>query len=207
MAPGLAASADLARQRQHELDDERRRHDARLAVGAGPVRSPRAGSSPRPSSTATSAVVVLGATTAERAVRPAASPIGQIGHRSNGVAVHRDRRAQHGRARRPARDEDDQAVVPQTTYASRVSTSSTPGSVSTIYLEATLAEHAVRGVPGGRPRRCSALHGSPRHRRPTSPSPASSRCSRPATSTSKTLTVLLGGHRRRSRCSSAGSGS
>ena len=119
------------------------------------------------------------------------------------ATVHRDRRPRHRRAR-PSTNQDDQAVVPMTTFA-------------TARLAASGTER-LDDLPAGRPARtpcppptrrstprCSPRTGSPR----TSPDfTISSQQSlvETATSTEHILTVLLGGIAA-SRCWSAGSGS
>ena len=110
VAPDIAAVAPVVEhpgvthRERDELDDERRRHDARLARGAGPVRWRSDGSSPAPELDTAQTEVVLGATTAQElfGVR---DPVGQtVDDRL--PAVHRHRRAGHGRLdrrRRPGR--------------------------------------------------------------------------------------------------------
>ena len=155
-----------------------------------PARRVRAGCSPRPSwRAACSPVAVLGSTTAERAVR-----------RPRPGRPDRD-----DRRRQPftvigvldtvgstvGGDQDDQAIVPATTYAdprlpverdrrSRRSTWRRPAqtTLSAAYQEATNALLTTHGVT--RPPR-------------TSRSTARSRSCETATSTARTLTVLLGG--------------
>jgi putative ABC transport system permease protein len=89
-------------------------------------------------------------------------------------------------------DEDDQAVMPETAFISRVSTSSTPNSLSTIYLEAG-SQSTLSAAYQEANATLSATHGI------TATSTAdftiNSQQSLLATvsSTSKTLTVLLGG--------------
>ena len=89
-------------------------------------------------------------------------------------------------------DEDDQAIVPQTAFASRVSTSSTPGSVSTIYLEAT-SQSTLSAAYQEANRTLLALHGLTAASTADFTINSQQSLLATVTSTSKTLTVLLGG--------------
>ena len=51
-------------------------------------------------------------------------------------------------------DQDDQAIIPITTAATRVVGGTSRTSVSDIYLEATSKQHHLRGLPGGGRRPC-----------------------------------------------------
>ncbi len=87
-------------------------------------------------------------------------------------------------------DEDDQAVVPSTTYASRLSTSASTRSVSTIYLEATSGESLSAAYQEAQ----AALLTSHGVTAATADFTVSSQSSlvATATSTAHILTVLLG---------------
>jgi putative ABC transport system permease protein len=88
-------------------------------------------------------------------------------------------------------DEDDQAVVPQTAFVSRISTGSSPGSVGTIYLEAT-AQDTLSAAYQEAERTLLALHGVTAASADFTINSQQSLLAT-VTSTSKTLTVLLGG--------------
>ena len=88
---------------------------------------------------------------------------------------------------------DDQALVPYSTATQRLIGGTTRTSVGTIYVEATSASTLSAAYQEAN-HELLALHGiASTGRPPTSRSRPSSRCSRPATSVDKTLTVLLGG--------------
>jgi putative ABC transport system permease protein len=88
-------------------------------------------------------------------------------------------------------DEDDQAVVPQTTYATRISTSSNRSSISTLYLEAT-SKSALSAAYQEANRALRTSHGVTAAAADFTISSQQSLLAT-ATSTDRTLTVLLGG--------------
>jgi putative ABC transport system permease protein len=89
-------------------------------------------------------------------------------------------------------DEDDQAVVPQTAFASRVSTSSTPGALSTVYLEAT-SQDTLSAAYQEADKTLLSLHGIGATGTADFTINSQQSLLDTVTSTSKTLTVLLGG--------------
>jgi putative ABC transport system permease protein len=89
-------------------------------------------------------------------------------------------------------DEDDQAVVPQTTYESRISTGSNPSAVSTIYLEAT-SQGTLSAAYQEADKSLLALHGLSATATADFTITSQQSLLATVTSTSKTLTVLLGG--------------
>ncbi len=136
-----------------------------------------------------SPVVVLGATTAEE-LFTAGGPIGRSvtinGSTFTVIGVLNTVGSS------TTSDEDDQAVVPETAFVSRVSTSSTPNSVSTIYLEATSQGTLSAAYQEANATLLSA------HRLTAASTADFTIASQQSllatvTSTSKTLTVLLGG--------------
>ena len=135
-----------------------------------------------------SPVVVLGATTAAE-LFTFGSPIGQSitinGSTFTVIGVLNTVGAS------TTSDEDDQAVVPQTTYASRVSTSS-PTALSTIYLEAT-SQHTLSAAYQEADATLSALHGITATGSADFTINSQQSLLATVSSTSKTLTVLLGG--------------
>ena len=88
-------------------------------------------------------------------------------------------------------DEDDQAIVPQTTYASRISTSLNRGSVSTLYVEAS-SRSSLSAAYQEADHALLTLHGVSAATADFTISSQQSLLST-ATSTDRTLTVLLGG--------------
>jgi putative ABC transport system permease protein len=88
-------------------------------------------------------------------------------------------------------DEDDQAVMPQTTYASRISTSVNRSSISTLYLEAT-SKNSLSAAYQEANHALMTMHGVTATSADFSISSQQSLLST-ATSTDRTLTVLLGG--------------
>jgi putative ABC transport system permease protein len=89
-------------------------------------------------------------------------------------------------------DEDDQAVIPETTYVSRVSTSASPQSVSTIYLEAT-GQSTLSAAYQEADNTLMALHGIAATDTADFTINSQQSLLATVTSTNKTLTVLLGG--------------
>jgi putative ABC transport system permease protein len=89
-------------------------------------------------------------------------------------------------------DEDDQAVMPETTYISRVSTSSTPNAVSTIYLEAG-SQSTLSAAYQEADATLLAAHGLTATSTADFTIASQQSLLATVTSTSKTLTVLLGG--------------
>ena len=90
-----------------------------------------------------------------------------------------------------AGDEDDQVVIPQTTFADRVSTSGNRSSISTLYLEAT-SQSSLSAAYQEADNALNTLHGTTATTSDFTISSQQSLLST-ATSTSKTLTVLLAG--------------
>jgi putative ABC transport system permease protein len=134
-------------------------------------------------------VAVLGATTAEE-LFTAGSPIGRSVMMNGSTFTVIGLLNTVGSS--TTSDEDDQAVVPQTTFTSRVSTSSTPGSVSTIYLEAT-SQSTLSAAYQEADRTLLALHGLTAASTADFTINSQQSLLATVTSTSKTLTVLLGG--------------
>jgi putative ABC transport system permease protein len=89
-------------------------------------------------------------------------------------------------------DEDDQAIVPQTSYQSRISTSSNPSAVSTIYLEAT-SQKTLSAAYQEANASLMALHGLSATSTADFTITSQQSLLATVTSTSKTLPVLLGG--------------
>jgi putative ABC transport system permease protein len=89
-------------------------------------------------------------------------------------------------------DEDDQAVMPETAYTSRVSTSSTPSALSTIYLEAA-SQGTLSAAYQEADATLSATHGITATSTADFTINSQQSLLATVTSTSKTLTVLLGG--------------
>jgi putative ABC transport system permease protein len=89
-------------------------------------------------------------------------------------------------------DEDDQAVMPQTAYTSRVSTSSTPNALGTIYLEAS-SQNTLSAAYQEADATLSATHGITAASTADFTINSQQSLLATVTSTSKTLTVLLGG--------------
>jgi putative ABC transport system permease protein len=89
-------------------------------------------------------------------------------------------------------DEDDQAVLPETAYTSRVSTSSTPSALSTIYLEAA-SQGTLSAAYQEANATLSATHGITATSTADFTINSQQSLLATVTSTSKTLTVLLGG--------------
>jgi putative ABC transport system permease protein len=136
-----------------------------------------------------SPVVVIGATTADE-LFPAGSPIGRSIQMNGSSFTVIGVLNTVGSS--TTSDEDDQAVVPQTAFASRVSTSSTPGAVSTIYLEAT-SQDTLSAAYQEADRTLLALHGLTAASTADFTINSQQSLLATVTSTSKTLTVLLGG--------------
>lgn len=90
-----------------------------------------------------------------------------------------------------AGDEDDQIVIPQTTFADRVSTSGNRSSISTLYVEAT-SQKSLSAAYQEADNALNTLHGTTAATADFTISSQQSLLST-ATSTSKTLTVLLAG--------------
>ena len=88
-------------------------------------------------------------------------------------------------------DEDDQAVIPQTTFASRISTAANRSSLSTLYLEAT-SQSALSAAYQEADKALLTAHGVSATSADFTISSQQSLLST-ATSTDRTLTVLLGG--------------
>jgi putative ABC transport system permease protein len=88
-------------------------------------------------------------------------------------------------------DEDDQAVVPQTTYASRISTSANRSSISTLYLQAS-SQASLSAAYQEAHNALLTAHGVTAATADFTISSQQSLLST-ATSTDRTLTVLLGG--------------
>ena len=105
--------------------------------------------------------------------------------------VHGGRTVEHRGILCRAGDEDDQVVVPQTTYADRVSTSGNRSSISTLYLEAS-SQKSLSAAYQEADNALNTLHGTSAATSDFTISSQQSLLST-ATSTSKTLTVLLGG--------------
>jgi putative ABC transport system permease protein len=133
-------------------------------------------------------VMVIGTTTAQE-LFGARSPIGQLvsanGSSFTVVGVLNTIGAS------TTADEDDQAVIPQTTFASRISTSANRSSISTLYIEA-----ASQGALSAAYQEADAAlltgHGVTTAAADFTISSQQSLLST-ATSTDRTLTVLLGG--------------
>ncbi len=89
-------------------------------------------------------------------------------------------------------DEDDQAVMPETAYTSRVATGSAPGALGTIYLEAT-SQGTLSAAYQEADATLSALHGITATSTADFTINSQQSLLATVTSTSKTLTVLLGG--------------
>jgi len=134
-------------------------------------------------------VAVLGATTADE-LFPSGSPIGRSVMMNGSTFTVIGVLNTVGSS--TTSDEDDQAVVPQTAFVSRVSTSGTPGSVSTIYLEAT-AQDTLSAAYQEANNTLLAAHGQTATSTADFTINSQQSLLQTVTSTSKTLTVLLGG--------------
>jgi putative ABC transport system permease protein len=88
-------------------------------------------------------------------------------------------------------DEDDQAVIPQTSYASRISTSANRSSITTMYIEAT-SQSSLSAAYQEATNALTTSHGVTVTNRDFSISSQQSLLTT-ATSTDQTLTVLLAG--------------
>ncbi|MDQ1718927.1 MAG: putative transport system permease protein [Pseudonocardiales bacterium] len=88
-------------------------------------------------------------------------------------------------------DEDDQAVIPQTSYASRISTSANRSSITTMYIEAT-SQSSLSAAYQEATNALTTSHGVTATNRDFSISSQQSLLTT-ATSTDQTLTVLLAG--------------
>jgi putative ABC transport system permease protein len=133
-------------------------------------------------------VVVLGSTTASELFGPR-SPVGQSvsvnGNTLTVIGVLQSVGAS------TTTDEDDQAVVPQTTYATRISTSANRNSLSTLYLEA-VSKGSLSAAYQEADRALRTSHGVTAATADFTISSQQSLLAT-ATSTDRTLTVLLGG--------------
>jgi putative ABC transport system permease protein len=136
-----------------------------------------------------SPVVVLGATTASE-LFTVGSPVGQSitinGSTFTVIGVLNTVGAS------TTSDEDDQAVMPETAYTSRVATGSSPGALGTIYLEAT-SQNTLSAAYQEADATLSALHGITATSTADFTINSQQSLLATVTSTSKTLTVLLGG--------------
>jgi putative ABC transport system permease protein len=88
-------------------------------------------------------------------------------------------------------DEDDQVVIPQTSYASRISTSANRSSITTMYIEAT-SQSSLSAAYQEATNALTTSHGVTATNRDFSISSQQSLLTT-ATSTDQTLTVLLAG--------------
>jgi putative ABC transport system permease protein len=135
-----------------------------------------------------SQVVVLGSTTSSE-LFGARSPVGQTvtinGNTLTVIGVL------NSAGSSTTADEDDQAVMPQTTYASRISTSASRSSISTLYIEAA-SQQALSAAYQEADRALLTMHGVTANSADFSISSQQSLLAT-ATSTDRTLTVLLGG--------------
>jgi putative ABC transport system permease protein len=136
-----------------------------------------------------SPVVVLGATTAEE-LFTAGSPIGRTVMMNGSTFTVIGILNTVGSS--TSSDEDDQAVVPQTAFAGRVSTSSSPSALSTIYLEAT-SQGTLSAAYQEADKTLLSLHGIGATSTADFTINSQQSLLNTVTSTSKTLTVLLGG--------------
>jgi putative ABC transport system permease protein len=134
-------------------------------------------------------VVVLGATTADE-LFAGRSPVGQtVGINGSSFTVIG---VLNTVGASTTSDEDDQAVLPQTAYTSRVSTSSTPDALGTIYLEAA-SQGTLSAAYQEADATLSATHGITAASTADFTINSQQSLLATVTSTSKTLTVLLGG--------------
>jgi putative ABC transport system permease protein len=135
-----------------------------------------------------SQVVVLGSTTASE-LFGLRSPVGQTvsvnGNTLTVIGVLQSVGAS------TTTDEDDQAVVPQTTYATRISTSANRSSLSTLYIEA-VSKDSLSAAYQEADRALRTSHGVTAATADFTISSQQSLLAT-ATSTDRTLTVLLGG--------------
>jgi putative ABC transport system permease protein len=133
-------------------------------------------------------VAVLGSTTASELFGPR-SPVGQAvsinGNTLTVIGVLQSVGAS------TTTDEDDQAVVPQTTYATRISTSANRSSLSTLYIEA-VSKGSLSAAYQEADRALRTSHGVTAATADFTISSQQSLLAT-ATSTDRTLTVLLGG--------------
>ena len=133
-------------------------------------------------------VAVLGSTTASQLFGPR-SPVGQTvsinGNTLTVIGVLQSVGAS------TTTDEDDQAVVPQTTYATRISTSVNRSSLSTLYIEA-VSKGSLSAAYQEADRALRTSHGVTAATADFTISSQQSLLAT-ATSTDRTLTVLLGG--------------
>jgi putative ABC transport system permease protein len=136
-----------------------------------------------------SPVVVLGATTAQE-LFTVGSPVGRTVTMNGSTFTVIGVLNTVGSS--TSSDEDDQAVVPATAFASRVSTSSTPGALSTVYLEAT-AQDTLSAAYQEADKTLMSLHGISATGTADFTINSQQSLLDTVTSTSKTLTVLLGG--------------
>jgi putative ABC transport system permease protein len=133
-------------------------------------------------------VTVIGATTASQ-LFGARSPVGQT------VSINGSTFTVVGEldaiGSSTTTDEDDQAVIPQTTYATRISTATNRSSISTLYIEAQ-SQGALSAAYQEANKALLTAHGVTAATADFSISSQQSLLTT-ATSTDRTLTVLLGG--------------
>ena len=133
-------------------------------------------------------VVVLGSTTASE-LFGLRSPVGQsVSVNGNALTVIGVLQSVGAST---TTDEDDQAVVPQTTYATRISTSANRTSLSTLYIEA-VSKGSLSAAYQEADRALRTSHGVTAATADFTISSQQSLLAT-ATSTDRTLTVLLGG--------------